>query len=312
MYKTLFHRLRQLIACSAAALVLCTVALADELPGKGVKIQMIKTNEAGELFQTLLVMKALEKLGYNVLPWQEMSHPLMYVSLANGDADIFATHWEPLHSDYYKNGGGDAKFFKKGQYSTAAQGYLIDKKTAEQYNITNIAQLKDPKLAKLFDTDGDGKADLIGCDPGWGCEAIIEHQLDAYGLRGTVTHRQGSYAVLIADVITRFKAGQPVLYYTWIPLWPSSIMKPGGSAFFRPARRARRARYHTAERQKPGLFHEYPTYCGKPCLCRQTPGCSQTCRNHATAGRRYYRAECTNGTGTKYGSRCRAPYRQLD
>jgi len=196
-------------------------------PGQGFKIQMIKTNEAGELFQTRLVMKALEQLGYEVLPHQEMSHPLMYVSLANGDADIFATHWEPLHSDYYKNGGGDEKFFKRGQYSTAAQGYLIDRKTAEHYNISTISQLQDPKLAKLFDTDGDGKADLIGCDPGWGCEAIIEHQLDAYGLRGTVTHRQGSYAVLIADVITCFKAGQPVLYYTWIPLWPSSIMKPG-------------------------------------------------------------------------------------
>ncbi|MFP1591885.1 hypothetical protein ACLB1M_20810 [Escherichia coli] len=31
----------------------------------------------------------------------------------------------------------------------AAQGYLIDKKTADQYKITNIAQLKDPKIAKL-------------------------------------------------------------------------------------------------------------------------------------------------------------------
>ena len=32
----------------------------------------------------------------------------------------------------------------------AAQGYLIDRKTAEKYHITNIAQLKDQKLAKLF------------------------------------------------------------------------------------------------------------------------------------------------------------------
>jgi len=213
-------------AALALSLIISSSAFANELPGRGTKIQMIKTNEAGELFQTRLVMKALEQLGYEVLPHQEMSHPLMYVSLANGDADIFATHWEPLHSDYYKNGGGDAKYVKRGQYSTAAQGYLIDKKTSEQYGITNIAQLKDPNLAKLFDTDGDGKADLIGCDPGWGCEAIIEHQLDAYGLRDSISHRQGSYAVLIADVITRFKADQPVLYYTWIPLWPSSIMKP--------------------------------------------------------------------------------------
>jgi glycine betaine/proline transport system substrate-binding protein len=48
-------------------------------------------------------------------------------------------------------------------------------------------------LAKLFDTDGDGKADLTGCNPGWGCELVIEHHLKNYQLRGTVTHKQGSY-----------------------------------------------------------------------------------------------------------------------
>jgi glycine betaine/proline transport system substrate-binding protein len=63
---------------------------------------------------------------------------------------------------------------------------LIDK-TAEQYHIKSIDQLKDPKIAKLFDTNGDGKADLTGCTPGWGCEAVINHQIDAYGLSKTVT-----------------------------------------------------------------------------------------------------------------------------
>lgn len=57
--------------------------------------------------------------------------------------------------------GGDKKFYREGVFvNGAAQGYLIDKKTADQYKITNIAQLKDPKIAKLFDTNGDGKADL--------------------------------------------------------------------------------------------------------------------------------------------------------
>jgi len=190
-------------------------------------VQFAKNFEAGEIFPTLLVMKAAERLGYEVLPWQEMSNPLIYASVANGDVQVFAGYWDPLHIDNYKSIKGDTTLVKRGLYYTAGQGYLIDKKTADAYNISNISQLRDPKIAKLFDVDGDGKADLIGCDPGWGCEAIIEHQLDAYGLRNSVSHRQGSYAVLIADVITRFKAGQPVLYYTWIPLWPSSIMKPG-------------------------------------------------------------------------------------
>ena len=68
-------------------------------------------------------------------------------------------------------------------------GYLIDKKTADQYHITNIEQLKDPKLARLFDTNGDGKADLTGCT-GWGCEAVINHQIEAYKLSDTVVHNR--------------------------------------------------------------------------------------------------------------------------
>lgn len=42
----------------------------------------------------------------------------------------------------------------------------IDKKTAAQYQITNLEQLKDPKIAQLFDSDRDGKANLVGCVPG--------------------------------------------------------------------------------------------------------------------------------------------------
>ncbi len=219
--------LRQLTAATSLAL-LTLGAQAQALPGKGVTVLPLKSSIAEETFQTLLVMKGLEQLGYDVQPIKEVEYPTAHIAIAQGDATFLADHWNPLHADYYKNAGGDAKLFRKGLYSgNAAQGYLIDKKTADAHRITNIAQLKDPKIAALFDTNGDGKADLTGCNPGWGCEAVIEHQLDAYGLRPTVTHNQGSYSALIADTITRFKAGKPVLYYTWTPYWVSNELKPG-------------------------------------------------------------------------------------
>ena len=219
--------LRQLAAATSLAL-LTLVAQAQALPGKGVTVLPLKSSIAEETFQTLLVMKGLEQLGYDVQPIKEVEYPTAHIAIAQGDATFLADHWNPLHADYYKNAGGDAKLFRKGVYSgNAAQGYLIDKKTADAHRISNIAQLKDPKIAALFDTNGDGKADLTGCNPGWGCEAVIEHQLDAYGLRPTVTHNQGSYSALIADTITRFKAGKPVLYYTWTPYWVSNELKPG-------------------------------------------------------------------------------------
>ena len=175
---------------------------ADALPGKGITVKPVKNPVPEENFQHLLVMRALEQLGYTVQPYKDVDYPTAYMSIAAGDATFIASHWNPLHADFYKNAGGDAKFYRQGEYiSNAAQGYLIDKKTADHYNITNIAQLQDPKLAALFDTDGDGKADLAGCTPGWGCEAVVEHHLDAYTLRPTITHQQGNYAALIADTL---------------------------------------------------------------------------------------------------------------
>jgi glycine betaine/proline transport system substrate-binding protein len=198
------------------------------LPGKGIEVQPLKSSIAEETFQTLLVVKALEALGYEVDEIKEIEYAAGHVALANGDATFMADHWDPLHVDFYEKAGGDEKLYREGTYSSGAlQGYLIDKATADKHGITNIAQLKDPKIAELFDNNGDGTADLAGCTPGWGCEKVIEHHLDAYGLRPNVTHNQGSYSAVMADTIARYKLGDPILYYTWTPYWVSGVLVPG-------------------------------------------------------------------------------------
>lgn len=220
---------RALLATGLIAAVVATAPVAArDLPGQGVSVQPVKSSIAEETFQTLLVGRALQKLGYTVRPVREVEYATGHVALANGDATYLASHWDPLHADFYKNAGGDARLSRTGAFSPgAAQGYLIDKKTADAHNITNLAQLKQPEIARLFDTDGDGRADLTGCNPGWGCEAVIEHQLGAFQLRDTVRHVQGSYPALMADTIARFRQGKPVLYYTWTPYWVSGVLRPG-------------------------------------------------------------------------------------
>ncbi len=213
---------------TAFATLVSTSAFAADLPGKGITVKPVQSTITEETFQTLLVSRALEKLGYTVDKPGEVDYNVAYTSIASGDATFLATNWQPLHDDMYKAAGGDNKFYRKGTYVTgAAQGYLIDKKTADKYHIKSIDQLKDPKIAKLFDANGDGKADMTGCNPGWGCETVINHQLKAFGLENTVTHNQGNYAAMMADTITRYKEGKPILYYTWTPYWVSDVLKPG-------------------------------------------------------------------------------------
>ena len=205
-----------------------TLSIAQTMPGKGVTVQPVQSPIPEETFQTLVVSKALEQLGYNVKPIQQVDYNVAYTSIANNDATFMAVNWDPLHTDKYQKAGGDNVFYRKGYLMKgAAQGYLIDKKTADKYHITNIEQMKDPKIAKLFDANGDGKADMTGCTPGWGCETVIEHQMKAYGLRDTVTVNQGQYSAIIANTIERFKKGKPVFYYTWTPYWVSGVMVPG-------------------------------------------------------------------------------------
>jgi glycine betaine/proline transport system substrate-binding protein len=214
-------------------IAVCTVMFAvnggaASLPGEGISVQPLKSSIAEETFQTLLVMKGLERLGYDVKPIKEIEYAAGHIAIANGDATFLADHWDPLHIDFFTKAGGKEKLYREGIFSPRGlQGYLIDKKTADKYGINNIGKFKEPKIATLFDANGDGKADLTGCTPGWGCEKVIEHHLDAYGLRDSVTHNQGSYSAIIADTIARYRQGEPVFYYTWTPYWVSGVLVPG-------------------------------------------------------------------------------------
>jgi glycine betaine/proline transport system substrate-binding protein len=290
---------------------------ANDLPGKGVTVQPLKSSLAEEAFQTLLVMRALEKLGYTVEPMKDLEPATEHLAIANGDATFMANHWSLLHADFYKNSGGDAKLSRTGVYSDGAvQGYLIDRKTAEQYNITSIAQLKDPAIAKLFDADGDGKADLTGCNPGWGCELAIENHLTAYQLRDTVTHKQGSYAALMADTIARFKQDKPVLYYTWTPYWVSAVLRPGADVVWLQvpfsSSQEGQARHAVAERQELRLPGQPGADRRQQGLRREEPGCGQAVRGDEAAHRRHQRPEPAHEPGRQYAAGRGAPYGRLD
>lgn len=181
-----------------------------------------------ELFQTLVVVQGLKALGMDVGPVNQLQVQLAHLAVGSGDVDFYAAHWVPLHNSFFEEAGGEKKLHRAGTLaSNSIQGYLIDKKTADAQGIKYLEDLADPKKAKLFDIDGNGKADLYGCDPGWGCERTIEFHLGAYNLRSTVEQKEGSYFAIIPDAIERIKAGKPTLYYTWTPQWVSAVLRPG-------------------------------------------------------------------------------------
>ncbi|MBD8573250.1 glycine betaine/L-proline ABC transporter substrate-binding protein ProX [Pseudomonas syringae] len=226
MNKTPFAR--RFVQCASALALsvtaLCATASADK-PGEGVKVTGIFPSVAEERFRGEIALQGLRELGYKVQEPKETEYATMILAVAYGDADFTVNLWEKLHDAFYQKAGGDRSMIKAGDIMPGVlQGYLIDKKTAEAHNIKYLTDLQKPEIARLFDSNGDGKADLTGCNPGWGCELIIDHHLKAYGLEQTVVANRGSYFALMADTIARYKEGKPILYYTWVPQWIAGVL----------------------------------------------------------------------------------------
>lgn len=191
---------------------------AATLPGKGVKVRSGYLPRPLTGFVAQVVDIGLEKLGYQVETKPFQAPALVHLAVAQGDIDILPSHLANNQQVLFNKNGGEQKLEKVGTVvPSIVQGYRIDKKTADSYKITSLAQLKDPKLAKLFDSDGDGKANLIGCSVGGPCEMVVDYQIKAYGLENTVEHDKVNIAALDAQVMSRYQQGKPVLYLDSVP-----------------------------------------------------------------------------------------------
>jgi ABC-type proline/glycine betaine transport system substrate-binding protein/ABC-type amino acid transport substrate-binding protein len=180
-------------------------------------------------FQAEVFKLLLEELGYKVGEPKTQNNQDFYQLTADGKIDLWANGWFPLHNTFIHKDQIRDRIEAVGFEVTAGalQGYLIDKKTVDELGIRSLADLKNPGVAKVFDVDGNGKADLIGCNIGWGCELVIEHHLDVYDLRDTVEHVQGDYGPIMAQTVARYKRGESILFYTWTPNWTVGTLVPG-------------------------------------------------------------------------------------
>jgi glycine betaine/proline transport system substrate-binding protein len=75
--------------------------------------------------------------------------------------------------------------------------------------------------------DGDGKADMVACPPGWGCEKQITKHFAELKLGEFINPIQAEYSASMADALARYKNGKSVLFYTWTPNWTVGAFELG-------------------------------------------------------------------------------------
>ncbi|MCC5950621.1 MAG: glycine betaine/L-proline ABC transporter substrate-binding protein ProX [Acidimicrobiia bacterium] len=209
---------------------------AAAMPGEGVSVEMARADWSTGYFQAAVYKALLEELGYEVSdPSQnELGPTTFYPALAQREYDFWVNGWFPLHEEFFDADvpGGTASDFISpvGMQieAGALQGYLVDKATADEYDITTLEQIvEDPELNAMFDIDGDGVADILGCDEGWGCQVTIEDTIEENGWSDSIKQVSATHAALFADAVARVQDGEPTLVYVWTPSAFITELVPG-------------------------------------------------------------------------------------
>jgi glycine betaine/proline transport system substrate-binding protein len=220
---------RTALTALACAMMLNTApVMANDLPGKGVTVKPARATWNTGFFQEALVRRGLETLGYTVKKPKDLANPIFYKSLTLGDLDYWCNGWFPMHNAQLPK-NFDEKAAKYGYVVKAGglQGYLVSKRDADKFNIQSLDDFKRDEVKKAFDKNGDGKADLTACPPGWACEGIIAHHMDVYDLKADINPVKASYEAGMASALASYKSGEPIFFYTWAPNWTIFKLKPG-------------------------------------------------------------------------------------
>lgn len=224
--------MKQLISTLLVASLIAfgsTAFAAQSKPGDGTTIQpaLPTWQSAKPVLAIFHVM--LEDLGYNLKKPTVLSNPIFYKSVTRKDGpDFWTGGWFPLHytqlPDNFKQ---HASIVGTIVESGAVQGFLVSKKAAKKYDITGLADFKRSEVRKAFDRDGDGKAEVMGCPPGWGCHVQTNFIIKAYDLGQYIDLTEASYAASFADLMARHRNGEPVAFYTWTPNFTIFKLVPG-------------------------------------------------------------------------------------
>ena len=230
----MIKRSNTLIAAIAAfVLTLSACSVQDE----GGPVAIARADWSSGYMQAAIYAQLIEELGYEVTDpaAAELRPYSFYPALAAGQYDLWVNGWFPLHNFYLEgeNVTGQAVDLPIEPVGWqvadgATDGLMVDKATSDALGITSMADVA--ANAGVFDRDGDGKADLAGCNVGWGCETAINNQIadESWGAR--VEQVSGDYQDLAQGVVASVAAGEPALFYAWTPNWTNTVLVAGENA----------------------------------------------------------------------------------
>lgn len=143
--------------------------------------------------------------------------PVIFAGMDKGDGsiDVHPDMWMPNWQsawDQYVDGNNTVKT-NAGYSGTSllyVPSYMKDK-------VNSIEDLKNPEIAAMFDTDGDGLGEYWAGDVTWASTKRWQVKFKSYGLDGLWEPNVISTDTFKAGLAAAYAASKPQMFYYWTP-----------------------------------------------------------------------------------------------
>ncbi len=135
-----------------------------------------------------------------------------------GDIDVHPDVWLPNQESFtkkYVDAAGTVQLSENAYEGN--QGFCVPKKFGEDNNITDIADLGRPEVAKLMDSDDNGKGELWIGAPGWASANVNEVKVRDYKLMEFIEPIRAEEAVKTARIKDAVAKDEGYAFYCYKP-----------------------------------------------------------------------------------------------
>ena len=205
-------------------------------PGSGVSVLTGRLDgSAGEVLAAIGA-ELLGELGYEVSAARNDGYRAAagYEALAEGEVDIWFDGYYPADRQWHEMALADGSpvanhvvVLDESVTGTVVEGLLITRGVVDEYRIGSLGDVNDsPQLVALFDTDGNGKANVFGCPDDLACGDVIDAVIANNGW-DNLEQTRSWYQGLLAESGYRVDDGDPAIQYARVPSWAEARLALG-------------------------------------------------------------------------------------
>lgn len=171
------------------------------------------------------VMKAvIEKYLDGDVSFLLVGEEAMYPALDKGDGsidvqpDLWSQHTTAMMNEYVLPGSKESIKLNKSPYK-GTEGIFVPGYVQEKYDIRKLADLSKPEIAKIFDSDGDGKGEYWAGAVGWEATNHSMVRAKSYGFDKFFTASTVEQPIFLAQLSAAYQRKEPIVFYYWTPEW---------------------------------------------------------------------------------------------